>query len=198
MTTPRGAHRAPLTRREMLLAALAVVGLVGLIIGSYLAGVATSQPASAQAITVTAPAPSSAPVPTVDPDQAPAPGMDPKFAPPDGPALDSPPFDVDAVAMRDELRTHGVDTPDAKLGMLVSIADKYISQGDMDLDAWDPRIKRDVRTMYPEATKNEVIDVTRCLAEYVERVEARNAGLPHPPDEDDHNITVDGRGPVPH
>lgn len=134
----------------------------------------------------------------VDPSQAPAPGMDPRFAPPDGPAKDYPPFDVDAISMRDELRTHGVDTPDDKLNTLVLIADKYIAQDDPDLDAWDPRIMRDVRTMYPQATHAEVIDVTRCLAEYVERVIARNHGWAHPPDEDDHDVTVQGRGPVPH
>jgi len=67
----------------------------------------------------------------------------------------------------------------------------------MDLDAWDPRIMADVKTLWPDLAKEQVIDVTRCTAEYIERVLARNAGLPHPPDEDDHNHTVEGRGPQP-
>jgi hypothetical protein len=131
----------------------------------------------------------------VDTDVAPAPGMDPDLAPPDGPGPDSPPFGVDALAMRDELRGHGVDLADDKLYILVDAANKYIAEGDMDLDAWDPRIMADVKTLWPDLPKGQVIDVTRCTAEYIERVLARNAGLPHPPDEDDHNHVVEGRGP---
>lgn len=133
----------------------------------------------------------------VDTDVAPAPGMDPSLAPPDGPAPDQPPFGVDAVAMRDELRTHGVDLPDSKLQALVDMADKYIGQDDPDLDAWDPRIMADVKAMWPELDKNHVIDVTRCTAEYIERVIARNHGWAHPPDEDDHGVEVDGHGTAP-
>ena len=48
----------------------------------------------------------------VDVDVAPAPGMDPDLAPPDGPGPDSPPFGVDALAMRDELRPHPPDEDD--------------------------------------------------------------------------------------
>jgi hypothetical protein len=121
--------------------------------------------------------------------------MDPDLAPPDGPGPDYPPFGVDALAMRDELRTHGVDLSDDKLYILVETANKYIAEGDMDLDAWDPRIMADVQTLWPDLSRGHVIDVTRCTAEYIERVLARNAGLPHPPDSDDHDHTVDGRGP---
>jgi hypothetical protein len=79
----------------------------------------------------------------------------------DMPARDYPPFDVDAEAMRQELRGHGVETPDDRLFMLVNIADKYIAEGDPDLDAWDPRIMRDVRAMWPEATKAQRIGGVR-------------------------------------
>jgi hypothetical protein len=128
-----------------------------------------------------------APVANVDPSQAPAPGMDPQFAPPDGPAPDYPPFDVDAVSMRDELRTHGVDLPDDRLYQLVAIADKYIAEDKPDLYAYDGRILRDVRGMWPNAPRKVQLLVTNCLAEYVERVIARNHGWAHPPDEDDHH-----------
>ena len=76
--------------------------------------------------------------------------------------------------------------------ILVDTANKYIAEGDMDLDAWDPRIMAEVKTLWPDLSTAQVIDVTRCTAEYIERVLARNAGLPHPPDEDDHNHTVKG------
>jgi hypothetical protein len=49
--------------------------------------------------------------------------------------------------MRGELRTHGVDLSDDKLYILVDTANKYIAEGDMDLDAWDPRIMADVKTL---------------------------------------------------
>lgn len=133
----------------------------------------------------------------VDHDVAPAPGMDPDLAPPDGPGPDTPPFGVDALAMREELRGHGVDLKDGDLYKLVDAANKYIAEDDLDLDAWDPRIMKDVKSLWPNLDKGRVIDVTRCTAEYVERVEARNHGLPHPPDEDDHNVVVEGRGSQP-
>lgn len=186
-------------RRAVLIAVVVVVAFGLLVVLSRAAGPDPDlAPVAPPAPTGAPPGATLGPVAYVDHDQAPAPGMDPQFAPPDGPARDYPPFDVDAVSMRDELRTHGVDTPDDKLYQLVLIADKYIAQGDPDLDAWDPRIMRDVRAMWPEATKAERIDVTRCLAEYVERVIARNNGRAHPPDEDDHDVTVQGRGPVAH
>jgi hypothetical protein len=187
-------HRQIRRRRTALVAAL-VVGVVALLVAlSYAAGpdpVVPADPIPPPTTMTTTPDP----VAVVDPDQAPAPGMDAQFAPPDGPALDSPPFDVDAYSMRDELRTHGVDLPDDKLSDLVELADKYIAEGDPDLDAWDPRIMRDVRALWPDLDKGHVIDVTRCTAEYIERVIARNNGWAHPPDEDDHDVTVDGRGP---
>jgi hypothetical protein len=178
-----------------------VLTLVALLIAAYFLGMsrAVNDQASAEG-----PAPAAQPLPApivpapmapaaaVDPDQAPAPGMDEQYAPPDGPAPDSPPFDVDAVAMREELRGHGVDLPDSRLNELVTMADKYIAEGDMDLDAWDPRITADVKKMFPDADRATRTSVVRCTAEYIERVEARNAGLPHPPDEDDHGVPVDG------
>jgi hypothetical protein len=192
-------HRQIRRRRAAVVAAVVTTAVGLLILLSWLAGPdpATTPVAPASTPTPTTMTEDPEPVAAVDPDQAPAPGMDPQFAPPDGPHPDSPPFDVDAYAMRDELRTHGVDLPDDKLTALVDMADKYIAQDDMDLDAWDPRIMRDVRAMWPDLDRDHVIDVTRCTAEYIERVKARNAGLPHPPDEDDHNDTVDGRGPQP-
>ena len=197
---PERIQRQPVSRvLAGLLAILAVFAVLIVVLSSLgLEGqeteAATSDPAPTVAASeIEAPAEAAA----VDTDVAPAPGMDPDLAPPDGPGPDSPPFGVDALAMRDELRTHGVDLPDDKLYILVDAANKYIAEGDMDLDAWDPRIMADVKTLWPDLSKAQVIDVTRCTAEYIERVLARNAGLPHPPDEDDHNHTVEGRGPQP-
>lgn len=137
------------------------------------------------------------PVGEEDRDVAPAPGMDPDVAPPDGPGPDVPPFGVDALAMRDELRTHGVDLPDGDLYKLVDAANKYIAEDDPDLDAWDPRITADVKALWPDLSRELRIDVVRCTAEYIERVIARNHGWSSPPDSDDHNHTVSGRGPQP-
>ena len=195
-----GAHTRKLARRDLIALILGGFALLIGFVGAYLWGAASGRsearslvPRSASAEpSVVSVAPS--PVAAVDTDVAPAPGMDPRFAPPDGPAPDYPPFDVDAIAMRDELRTHGVDTPDDRLMSLVAMADRYISENDPDLDAWDPRIMRDVRTMWPDLDKGHVVDVTRCTAEYIERVIARNSGAPHPPDEDDHDVSVQGRG----
>jgi hypothetical protein len=199
-------HAALVRRRRWTVAAVVVAVLVVLYLAlarpalDRAAGTANPDPA-APTLSAAPPPPtpgkgpgplSLAPAAVIDTATAPAPGMDPQFAPPDGPAPDWPPFDVDAVAMREELRTHGVDLPDARLYQLVQVADKYIAQGDPDLDAWDPRIMRDVRTLWPDVPRKVQIAVTRCLAEYVERVIARNNGWPHPPDEDDHNVAVSG------
>jgi hypothetical protein len=192
-----GRHR-DLTRRRWWFGVAAVLVLVALLIGSYLLGMSRSVSNQASA---DAPAAAAQPLPTpiipapavnVDQDQAPAPGMDPEFAPPDGPALDSPPFDVDAYSMRDELRGHGVDLPDEKLGDLVKVANKYIAEDVPDLTAWDPRIAADVKKAFPKADRQTRIDVVRCTAEYIERVIARNHGWAHPPDEDDHAVPVGG------
>jgi hypothetical protein len=196
---PERIQRQPLSR--ILAGLVAVLALIALLIvllwprgsDSQEAEAVASDPGPAVAPSEIAAPPSAAAA--VDTDVAPAPGMDPDLAPPDGPGPDYPPFGVDALAMRDELRGHGVDLSDDKLYILVDTANKYIAEGDMDLDAWDPRIMADVRTLWPDLPKGQVIDVTRCTAEYIERVLARNAGLPHPPDEDDHNQTVEGRGP---
>jgi hypothetical protein len=198
---PVGSHGSKLTRRDLIILCIGALGSIALLVTVYVWGASSGRAeAVAEPSSPSLPPPievsrAQSPVVEVDPSQAPAPGMDPQFAPPDGPAPDYPPFDVDAISMRDELRSHGVDTPDDHLVLLVSMADKYIAQNDPDLDAWDPRIMRDVRTTFPGLDKPHVIDVTRCTAEYIERVIARNMGWAHPPDEDDHDVTVQGRGP---
>jgi hypothetical protein len=196
---PERIQRQPLSRiLAGLLAILALIALLIVLLSSLGSdGQETEAGASDPAPTVAASEIEAPPAEAAaaDTDVAPAPGMDPDLAPPDGPGPDSPPFGVDALAMREELRTHGVDLSDDKLYILVDTANKYIAEGDMDLDAWDPRIMADTKTLWPDLSKAQVIDVTRCTAEYIERVLARNAGLPHPPDEDDHNHTVEGRGP---
>ena len=198
-------HRTKMTLREWALLAFGLVGLVCLLWASFLLGEVSSRPAAAaDPITVTTPqatttgtplTPAPDLTPSVDMDIAPAPGMIPWFAPPDGPAPDSPPYDVDVVSVRDEFRTHGVDTPNEKLPLMLAMINRHIARGDPDLDAWDVQIAHDVRELYPDLRRALVIDVTRCFAEYVERVEARNAGLAAPPDSDDHGVTVDNRGP---
>jgi hypothetical protein len=191
---PPDEDRTTTNRSTIIGAVLLVLALIGVALLVFIPRAAPdsapSAPAPAAPSLVTSAA--AAPVAVVDPSQAPAPGMDPQFAPPDGPALDLPPFDVDAIAMRQELRTHGVDLPDDKLGGLVAVADKYIAEDVPDLKAWDPRIMRDVRALWPNESRRHVVDVTRCLAEYVERVIARNHGWAHPPDEDDHKVPVKG------
>lgn len=193
---PERIQRQPVSRIVAgLLALLALIVFLIVLLWSL----NSDEPETAAAPTVAASEIDAPPVEAaaVDTDVAPAPGMDPDLAPPDGPGPDSPPFGVDALAMRDEVRTHGVDLSDDKLHLLVDTANKYIAEGDMDLEAWDPRIMADVTALWPDLSRAQVIDVTRCTAEYIERVLARNAGLPYPPDGDDHNRTVEGRGPQP-
>jgi hypothetical protein len=196
---PERIQRQPLSRILVgLLAILGSITLLTVVLSSWGSDGRETEATASDSAPIVAASEIEAPpaaAAAVDTDVAPAPGMDPDLAPPDGPGPDSPPFGVDALAMRDELRTHGVDLSDDKLYILVDTANKYIAEGDMDLDAWDPRIMADVKTLWPDLARGQVIDVTRCTAEYIERVLARNAGLPHPPDEDDHNHTVEGRGP---
>lgn len=203
------AHRVKVTWFDWVCMMCGLLGLIALLVGGWLYGASRSQPASAAApITVTAPAatiappltltpppPSSSTGPLVDTDLAPAPGMNPKFAPPDGPDPDDPMFGVDVHALRDEFRRHGVDTPDDKLPQLLAATNYHIARGDPDLDAWDLPIKHDVERIYPGIRRGFRIDLTRCWAEYVERVIARNAGKAAPPDSDDHGVTVDNRPP---
>lgn len=196
-------HRSKLTLTDALALAVGCVGLIALMVAGYIVGVARSQPASAAspiivtapAETVTAPLTLTPPPPSVDTETAPAPGMIPQFAPPDGPDPDDPMFGVDVVALATELRTHAVDTPVDQYPQLLAIANRHIARGVPDLMAWDPLITADVKELYPNLRRGLVIDVTRCFAEYVERVEARNAGKAAPPDSDDHNVTVDKRAP---
>jgi hypothetical protein len=198
-------HRVKLTLIDVISLAVGVLGLVALLVTGYLIGSASTKPASAAApITVTAPAATiTAPVTltpppsTVDTDIAPAPGMNPKFAPPDGPDPDDPMYGVDVVALAGEFRTHGVDTPPEKYPLLLAMTNRHIARGEPDLEAWDRLITEDTHQLYPDLRRGLVIDVTRCWAEYVERVIARNAGKAAPPDSDDHGVTVSNRGPQP-
>ena len=158
---PERIQRQPLSRILVgLLAILALIALLIVLLSSLGSDgqeneAAASNPAPTVATSEIEAPPSVAAAP--DTDVAPAPGMDPDLAPPDGPGPDSPPFGVDALAMRDELRTQGVDLSDDKLYILVDTANKYITEGDMDLDAWDSRIMADVKTLWPDLSKPQVI-----------------------------------------
>jgi hypothetical protein len=181
-----------------------VLGLVALLGAFYLFGSASTKAASAAApitvtapqATITAPVTLTPPPSTVDTDTSPA-FMNPKFAPPDGPDPDDPMYGVDVVALAGEFRTHGVDTPPEKYPLLLAMTNRHIARGEPDLEAWDRLITEDTHQLYPDLRLGLVIDVTRCWAEYVERVIARNAGKAAPPDSDDHGVTVSNRGPQP-
>lgn len=133
----------------------------------------------------------------LDPDLAPAPGMIPKLAPPDGPTPDVGEYGVDPDAIRTEFLTHKVTLPASDDGKLVDLVNRHIARGDPDLNAWDAPIMADVKAAFPNLARSQRIDLTRCTAEYVERVIARNAGWVAPPDSDDHDVTVEGRQPQP-
>jgi hypothetical protein len=205
------AHRTTWSLRDWVLLAFGVVGLLSLLVATYLWGLSTGsqQTASASSPTSSSSSPSSsAPLattgvlPTGDIDVAAdteteSPGMNPKFAPPDGPDPDDPMFGVDVVALAAEFRTHGVDTHPDQYPLLLAMTNRHIARGDDDLDAWDREITEDTRELYPDLRKGLVIDITRCWAEYVERVIARNAGKAAPPDSDDHKVRVDNRAEQP-
>lgn len=118
---------------------------------------------------------------TVSPDQ-----VKQSFAPPDGPAPDMPPYGIDAKALLDEIRSHGVRVDDGMAAKLVEIGNENVARGDPDLNAWDEQIMTEVKATFPYFTKQNRIDVTRCLAEYVERVIARNNHTIPPDERDDH------------
>jgi hypothetical protein len=106
-------------------------------------------------------------------------------APPDGPAPDLPPFGVDAQALLEEVRSHQVPLSDADAPRLVEVGNRAIARGQADLTATDTAITQDVRNTFPGWSEQNYTDATRCVAEYAERVKARNDGTV-PPDSDDH------------
>ena len=163
--SPRRAHR----RLETGVIAMVLLG-VGLLLGN-----ADSAPA--------APGPASAGVDTqtVSPQQAKA-----GVLPPDGPAPDQPPFGVDAQALLSEVRSHSVPLADTDSQRLVDVGDRAIARGQPDLSADDVAIDQDLRHSFPGWTDRQYADARRCLAEYAERVIARNNHTV-PPDSDDHN-----------
>ena len=106
-------------------------------------------------------------------------------AAPDGPAPDLPPFGVDAQALLDEVRSHQIPLADADAPQLVEVGNRAIARGQADLTATDTAISQDIRNTFPGWSDQEYTDATRCVAEYAERVKARNDGTV-PPDSDDH------------
>ena len=105
--------------------------------------------------------------------------------PPDGPAPDQGPFGVDAQSLLDEVRSHSVPLADTDAQRLVDIGDRAIARGQPDLSAEDVAIDQDLRYNFPGWSDQQYTDARRCLAEYAERVIARNQGTV-PPDSDDH------------
>jgi hypothetical protein len=180
----------PNTRRNLLdrassirLRTIALVGGLAVAVLALLASLAFLRPDSPDAAASGAgPAPSSAPVDTetVAPQDAKT-----GVAPPDGPAPDLPPFGVDAQALLDEVRSHQVPLTDADAPRLVEVGNRAIARGQADLTATDTAISQDIRNTFPGWSDQEYTDATRCVAEYAERVKARNDGTV-PPDSDDH------------
>jgi hypothetical protein len=167
-------------RTVVLLGGLAVAVLAFL---AMLAVLRLGSPDAATAAGAASPAASSAPV-----DTATVAPQDAKtgVAPPDGPAPDLPPFGVDAQALLDEVRSHQIPLTDADAPRLVEVGNRTIARGQADLAATDPAISQDVRNTFPGWSEQNYTDATRCIAEYAERVKARNDGTV-PPDSDDHH-----------
>ena len=168
----RRAHPAAL-----IAGAAVVVGLVhaAILVGvGMLTGGARSAPAAA------APAPAAVDTETVAPQDAKN-----GVLPPDGPAPDQGPFGVDAQSLLDEIRSHSVPLADADAQRLVDVGDRAIARGQPDLSAEDVAIDQDLRYNFPGWSDQQYTDARRCLAEYAERVIARNQGTV-PPDSDDH------------
>lgn len=194
-------HRTKVGRREIVYGTVAVLLLIGILTVTFLVGAASSNraesaPVPAPTVTVVAPAaPSPIPTATVVPAVDPWANMVPEFRPPNGPDPDDPMYGVDVQALAGEFRTHGVETPPDKYPLMLAMTNRNIARGDNDLDAWDKLITADTRELYPGLSKALVIDVARCWAEYDERVVSGRQGLAQPPDSDDHNVTVSGRGP---
>lgn len=167
----RRAHPAALLAGAAALAT-GVIALVLLGVGALVGG---GEPAGA------APAPAAADTQTVSPQEAKA-----GVLPPDGPAPDQPPFGVDAQALLDEVRSHGVPLADTDSQKLVDVGDRAISRGQPDLTADDVAIGQDLKNNFPGWSDQQYTDAQRCLAEYAERVIARNNGTVPPDSADDH------------
>jgi len=164
---------------------IALVGGLAVAVLALLASLAFLRPDSPDAATAAGgagPAATSAPVDTetVAPQDAKT-----GVAPPDGPAPDLPPFGVDAQALLDEVRSHQIPLTDADAPRLVEVGNRAIARGQADLTATDTAITQDIRNTFPGWSDQEYTDSTRCVAEYAERVKARNDGTV-PPDSDDH------------
>jgi len=180
------------TRRKLLDRAssirfrtVALVGGVAVAVIALLAALAflrPDRPDVAPAAGGASPAANSAPV-----DTATVAPQDAKngVAPPDGPAPDLPPFGVDAQALLDEVRSHQVPLTDADAPRLVEVGNRAIARGQADLTATDTAITQDIQNTFPGWSEQNYTDATRCVAEYAERVKARNEGTV-PPDSDDH------------
>ena len=97
--------------------------------------------------------------------------MDPDLAPTDGPGPDSPPFGC-ALAMRDELRTHGVDLPDGQDSSRRCGEQVHRRRRHGPGRVGSPDHGRRPRRLWPDTSGAQVIDVTRCTAG-VHRASAR-------------------------
>ena len=166
-------------RTVALLCGLAVAVLALL---ATLAFLRPDSPDAATAAAGASPAPNNTPV-----DTATVAPQDAKtgVAPPDGAAPDLPPFGVDAQALLDEVRSHQIPLTDADAPRLVEVGNRAIARGQADLTATDTAISQDVQNTFPGWSEQNYADATRCIAEYAERVKARNDGTV-PPDSDDH------------
>ena len=183
---PRDTRRGLLDRASSIrVRTIAMVGGLAVIMLAFLASLAFLRPDRTDTATAAAgasPAANSIPVDTetVAPQEAKT-----GVAPPDGPAPDLPPFGVDAQALLDEVRSHQVPLTDADAPRLVEVGNRAIARGQADLTATDTAITQDVKNTFPGWSEQNYVDATRCVAEYAERVKARNEGTV-PPDSDDH------------
>jgi hypothetical protein len=164
---------------------VALLGGLAVAVLALLVSLAFLRPDSRDAATAAgsaSPAASSAPVDTetVAPQDAKT-----GVAAPDGPAPDLPPFGVDAQALLDEVRSHQIPLADADAPRLVEVGNRAIARGQADLTPTDTAISQDIRNTFPGWSDQHYTDATRCVAEYAERVKARNDGTV-PPDSDDH------------
>jgi hypothetical protein len=187
---PHNTPRSLLDRASSIrLRTVALLGGLVVLVLALLASLAFLRPDRSDTATAAgtaggaaSPAPSAAPV-----DTATVAPQDAKtgVAAPDGPAPDLPPFGVDAQALLDEVRSHQIPLADTDAPRLVEVGNRAIARGQADLTATDTAITQDVRNTFPGWSEQNYTDATRCLAEYAERVKARNDGTV-PPDSDDH------------
>ena len=152
------------------------------VIAAVLFGVAALIGGARSAPAAAGPAPAAVDTQTVSPQEA-----EKGTLPADGPAPDQPPFGVDARSLLTEVRSHSVPLADADSQKLVDVGDRAISRGQPDLSADDVAIGQDLRNGFPGWTDQQYTDAQRCLAEYAERVIARNNGTVPPDSVDDHD-----------